>query len=242
MRKIFIVLLCFTSLYLNAQHAEDFYLIGNMLAQEGNHPDALKAFEKSAELDPTNPKTFYNIGLTYYFLEELDSAIVYISQAIVLDPYYTYAYQNRAELYGLKGMYAEAIDDLDMVINAEPNVPAHLFNRALYKRNSELYQEALEDYSAFIDMVPDVMAAYRNRGTIYGKVDLHEKALADYDMVIWLHGQGKGTGVEIKNLSGDFFNRGVCRLRLGYDEDGCSDLNKAQALGYNVGPILTYCD
>lgn len=67
-----------------------------MLVEEGNYEDALKAFGESAELDPTNPKAFYNIGLTYYFFEEVDSAISYISRVIEVNPGYIYAYQNRA--------------------------------------------------------------------------------------------------------------------------------------------------
>lgn len=242
MRNLLAVWLTFTSMCLYAQPAEDFYLIGNMLAQEGNYQDAIKSFRESAKLDPTNPKTFYNIGLSHYFLENVDSSIFFITQAIELDTEYIYAYQNRAELYCQKGMYAEAIADLDKVIIAEPNVPAHLYNRALFKRNLEKYSEALKDYSAFIDMVPDVMSAYRNRGAIYGKLDMHEEALADYDRVILLHQEGNEVVEEHKNLSGDFFNRGVCRLRLGFEEEGCADLKKADALGYNVGALLTYCD
>ena len=227
---------------LYAQPAEDFYVIGNLLAQESNYKDAIKSFMESAKLDPTNPKTFYNIGLSYYFLENVDSAIFFITQAIEIDEEYIYAYQNRAELYSQKGMYVEAIADLDKVIIAEPNVPAHLYNRALFKRNLEKFSEALKDYSAFIDMVPDVMSAYRNRGAIYGKLDMHEEALADYDRVILLHQEGNEVVEEHKNLSGDFFNRGVCRLRLGFEDEGCADLKKAEALGYEVGPLITYCD
>lgn len=242
MRKLLAVWLSFTSMCIYAQPAEDFYVIGNMLAQEGNYQDAIKAFRESAKLDPSNPKTFYNIGLTHYFLADVDSAIFFISQAIEIDPEYTYAYQNRAGLYGQKGRFVEAIADLDKVVKAEPDVPAHLYNRALYKRNLEKYSEALEDYTAFIEMVPDVMAAYRNRGVIYGKLDMHEEALVDYDRVIWLHQEGHEVVDEHKNLSGDFFNRGVCRLRLGFEDEGCADLKKADALGYNVGALLTYCD
>ena len=242
MRKLLAIWLSFTSMCLYAQPAEDFYVIGNMLAQEGNYQDAIKSFRESAKLDPANPKTFYNIGLSHYFLENVDSAIFYISQAIDIDAGYIYAYQNRAELYSQKGMYAEAIADLDRVIIAEPNVPAHLYNRALFNRNLEKYSEALKDYSAFIEMVPDVMSAYRNRGAIYGKLDMHEEALADYDRVIWLHQEGNEIVEEHKNLGGDFFNRGVCRLRLGFDDEGCADLKKAEALGYEVGQLITYCD
>lgn len=242
MRKIFLLLLCFTSMCLYAQPAEDFYVVGNMLTQEGNYQDVIKAFRGSAKLDPTNPKTFYNMGLTHYFLEDLDSAIIFISRAIEIDLEYTYAYQNKAELYGQKGMYAEAIADLDKVIKAEPDVPAYLFNRALCNRNLEKHSEALEGYSAFIEMVPDVMAAYRNWGAIYGKLNLHEEALADYDKVIWFHQEGREVVDEHKNLSGDFFNRGACKLRLGFEEEHCADLKKANALRYNVGALLTYCD
>ena len=242
MRNLLAVWLTFTSMCLYAQPAEDFYLIGNMLAQEGNYKDAIKSFRESAKLDTPNPKTFYNIGLSHYFLENVDSAIFFISQAIEIDTEYIYAYQNRAELYSQKGMYEEAIADLDWVVKAEPDVPAHLYNRALFKRNLEKYSEALEDYSAFIEMVPDVMSAYRNRGAIYGKLDMHEEALADYDRVILLQKEGNEIVEEHKNLSGDFFNRGVCRLRLGFEDECCADLKKSKALGYEVGPLITYCD
>jgi tetratricopeptide (TPR) repeat protein len=87
-----------------------------------------------------------------------------------------------------------------------------------------------------------VMAAYRNRGAIYGILERHDEALIDYEKVIELYDQGLGAEEGENNISGDYFNRGICRLRLGFKGDGCADLKKAQALGYEVGPLISYCE
>ena len=51
MRKLIAPLLWFTSMYLNAQPAEDFYVLGNMLVEEGNYEDALKYSNKIFDLE-----------------------------------------------------------------------------------------------------------------------------------------------------------------------------------------------
>lgn len=230
--------LIFLVLPAKPQSALDFYDLGNELANQGEYRFALEAFEASFELDSSNAKTAFNLALSNYFLNNLNDAIKYLTRAIEIDKGYTYAYQNRAALYELVGKYSEAIEDLDVVIEDEPNVAINYYNRGRYKRFLEEYSEALEDYNILVELAPEFIAGYRNRGAILSILGNYEKALVDYNEVLELYEIGiTDTEEDENNISGDYFNRALCKARMKDLDGACADVKIASSLGYDVSQL-----
>ena len=76
--------------------------LGNLLQAQGNLGDALLAYQKTIEIDPTFAIGHYNRGMTFRLLGQLDSAIAAYGKAIEHNPRYAKAYQNLGVAY-LKG-------------------------------------------------------------------------------------------------------------------------------------------
>lgn len=60
--------------------------IGNSLYQQGNYESALEHYLKVVDNQYKNSNLYYNIGNTYYKLEELGNAILWYERALLLSP------------------------------------------------------------------------------------------------------------------------------------------------------------
>jgi len=56
------------------RYVEDYVKLGYIHLESNNYEEALNCFQKIAEIEPGNPKTFINIGYIYEKMDMLDSA------------------------------------------------------------------------------------------------------------------------------------------------------------------------
>ena len=72
------------------------YSIGNSSAKDGNHEDALIAYEKALEIDPKHVSAWNNKGIVLSRLKQFEEAISCYDKAIELSPEYANAWYNKA--------------------------------------------------------------------------------------------------------------------------------------------------
>ncbi len=84
-----------------AQDAEDmgaWRLLGGALSALEDTSGAVAAFQRTVELDPSQPKNHYNLGLALQAFGDQAGARRHFSQALTLDPSYEQAAQRLREL------------------------------------------------------------------------------------------------------------------------------------------------
>jgi tetratricopeptide (TPR) repeat protein len=130
--------------------------------------------------------------------KELDSAIEDLTNAIQLKPNDAEAYNKRATLYHVKGIYDLAINDYDKAIELKPDYTEAYYNRgnAFYYKgifykgdgNDDNCNRAIKDYTKAIELKPDYAMAYYSRGhAYYNKGEFYYvKAVNDFDKAIKL--------------------------------------------------------
>lgn len=129
-----------------------FYLNSGQYQEAKN--DYLKAIKLSTELQ--SYQLFDNLSLSYYYLDQNELAIKYLSKAIDLaDP---------------------GMSDYNWLINKRAN---------MYKNNLQ-YEKAIIDYSHLIDIDPKNITAYRQRSSVYIMIKEYTKASADLYRVLEL--------------------------------------------------------
>lgn len=69
---------------------------GNQAERDRYHAEAVKLFERAAELDPKNPSAQNGLGNAYHHANNLDAAIAAHRRAIKLEPRYVAAYHDLA--------------------------------------------------------------------------------------------------------------------------------------------------
>lgn len=65
-----------------------FNVLGLIYLQEKNYALAMLNFKKASEVDPSIYRYFYNLGLTYYHLNDIPRALVALNQALEKKPNY----------------------------------------------------------------------------------------------------------------------------------------------------------
>lgn len=98
--------------------------MGQLLMEQGNYPDAVAAYQIAAELEPTDPRPEYNIGLVYQRLGWGQDAHEHFKLAIDRDPNF---------LSGLHGIIRSA----EMLGLGDPEILAYIRNAQLRETDEQ---------------------------------------------------------------------------------------------------------
>lgn len=103
LKGIFIagILIFFSSLYIQAaDNTEALWRRGNELFKQKQYDSALACFRQVAAARPGIAEVYYNIGNTYYRLNQVAPAVLYYEKALHINPDYKEARENLAITQG----------------------------------------------------------------------------------------------------------------------------------------------
>jgi len=163
--------------YPNQAHAH-FILAKNLM----DIPDlngALISMNRSIELDPKMPESYFYRGNIYYGQQNYAAALSDYLKAVELNPKYSEAYYNIGVTYNTTNKFQESIEPLTKAINIMPNEYMYQ-TRASSFFNLRRLQEAVDDYTNAIAINPKVGQAYFNRGATYLSMQQKSNACADW--------------------------------------------------------------
>lgn len=150
---------------------------GNRLFNIGRFQEALSAFERAIQLDPSFAEAHEAKGSALYYLNHLADALVAYEQAIALDPNYAPAYNGKANvLYDFK-RHDDALTYYNQALGREPNLVDAYIGKAnvlYYKRQ---YEAALPEYEHAAKLDPYSVAAYDGMSWTLRQLQRFEEAL-----------------------------------------------------------------
>ena len=85
MKKLLFLFLMISNIVI-AQNADSLFTNANDLYKNGKFEEAIKLYEKIAELDQVSSALYYNLGNSYYKLNKVGPTIYYYEKALQLDP------------------------------------------------------------------------------------------------------------------------------------------------------------
>ena len=160
-----------------------------------SHSNALKdLLERSGLVTPlaqqnhtTSVHTYLTQGFNKEKLRDYKGAIVNYTEAIRLQPDYTYAYFKRGLAKARLARYVDAINDFDTVLRVQSNYVAAYLSRGIAKYQLGQYRSTIADCNAAICLQPDCAQAYLSRGLAQAALKRHEEAITNYDTAIRLN-------------------------------------------------------
>jgi len=117
--------------------------------QNGKFAEAIEAYKKALSLNipfDTATEMHYNLGIDYYNVGQLDSAILEFRIAITFKPDYASAYNNLGNAYYDKGLSTAAIECYEKAVRVSPNYAFAYFNRGLAYYHINKLSPALADF------------------------------------------------------------------------------------------------
>jgi len=97
--------------------AEGWFDKGNRHSRQGQWEEAVKAYEKSIENNPSATVAHINLGLSYKKLKDYDKAKQSFKKAVELEPYNMEARFNLGNVYNFLEQWENAIAQLNIVVH-----------------------------------------------------------------------------------------------------------------------------
>jgi tetratricopeptide (TPR) repeat protein len=151
------------------------------LSTLGDHPGALKAWDRLIALSPdVDGETYLKRAVAHARLGHVQEAFDDATHAIERSPTLAAAYVARG-IYRthLEDDADEALADLDRAVSLAPDDASARFQRAEIHSASGEYEEALADYDAAIAIAPNVGKIYYERASCRAHLGDHKGARAD---------------------------------------------------------------
>jgi tetratricopeptide (TPR) repeat protein len=168
--------------------AEFYFKEGLAYDRQGQYDQAIAAYNRALEMNPTWPSGIYNCrGNAYSAKGEYDRAIEDYTKAIELNPKEAVAFYNRGNIYFKKGEYLQAIADYNKAIEIHPNYAQAQENIALIYYQQGEVEKAIAEYRAAIKSYSYLQDYYKDRKQDYTYIN-HKLAQASNN-IAWFSAQ-----------------------------------------------------
>ena len=234
------------SIVVSAQGVNDSIKTGNL--------NEIKELNELIEKWPT-ADNFYYRGYSYFAIKDYQNALLDYNKAIAIDSTDFKYFFSRGKLKDEVKDYRGAVLDYTTCIALNKISYKAYYSRAFSKSNYVDLYGAIEDYSKCIEINPDYGPAYLNRGIVKAQKHLHEDAIKDFDKAISLNVSFIETMknraiskallnrkdaiddfnavVQSDQKNGEgYYNRALHIINFKLKQDYCSDLKKANQLGF----------
>jgi tetratricopeptide (TPR) repeat protein len=180
MKKFFttlIVLCCFATVGYCQTTAIDWYEKGQSLADEKKYEDALEAYKKAIELNPTYAEALFQAGWCYNDLEKYTQAIEVLKKAVAAKKSYAFAWQELGFAYKKIENYPEALKCINTAITLKSDYSLAYQQLGSINEYLKKPDEAIAAYKkCYLNDDKNADACY-NIGYIYNEKEKYEMAL-----------------------------------------------------------------
>src|SRR5262249_43953626 len=133
-----------------AETAADFFTRGVCLEEApATQEEAIAAYKKCVELDPTHAAAYINLGTLYYNRQDHQMAERYYRKAIEVDPRYALAYFDLGNVLDETGRLPDAIRAYQSAISLAPTYADAHYNLALALEKARQPRKALHHWEAY---------------------------------------------------------------------------------------------
>ncbi len=163
---------------------------GVALLELERYGEAIKALEEAVTLRPEMAGAYYNLGLAWEGLGNIETALYNYSRAIELEPQDAEAYFRRGGIWFAKGEFEKTVEDAGKAIElhqgqTEAAATGPYIARGLALHQLQRYNEALADYSTALTTDPHgAVDAFFYRGLVF--IDKGEVLPAHADLQAYL--------------------------------------------------------
>jgi len=152
--------------------SEVFNDLGNLYKSLKDYPNAAKYYGKLLHSGANPSTTLVKISDAWATMGETDSAVVYYTGAISLNPEMEKLYANIGSACINARQFQNAINHYNVLVAVYPNNPYYYFYRGVAKFNLSELKESVDDFQMPVKLAPNdaVPGAAYNLAVVYDKL------------------------------------------------------------------------
>ncbi len=140
---------------------------------------------ENGEADSWTAEDFLAKGTEVFYEKKYSDALEFLNQAIALDPNLEEAYAYRAWTYYDLEQYEQALSNVTISLELNPNAIAYWVCGAVHQALDNL-ELALFGFTSTIELQPEASANYFSRAVVYYRLNQFEAAIADCNTALSL--------------------------------------------------------
>ena len=166
-----------TSLKLNPGYATAHHWYAVVQAMFGNFDRAVKLMHKARELDPFSPVINWTLGYIYYYARQHDKAIEQFQYTLMIDSSFFRANIDIAMACVQKGMFQEAVSEMEKVIKGRSLTPWMLSSSGYVLGRAGRTEDAERVIQELLDSKRRPFVSNYGLSMVYLGLGNHEEAL-----------------------------------------------------------------
>lgn len=164
------------ALKVNKKAAEVYFHLGNIFIMKEDRGAGIENYNKAIAFGYDDAQIYYNLGLMYEEDDNDELAIRNYSKAIIKNPLRTDARVRKAKIYITNGKYPEALETLNELILADPDLYDGYHLKSVLLAEMERLEEAMAVLDEAAQLFPKDPAFPLDKINIYVLMGEKEKA------------------------------------------------------------------
>src|ERR1700726_2434266 len=133
----------------------------------GRLTDAERLYRQVCDTDPDNARAFHLLGVVAHQLRRPDAASL-VGRAVMLDPDYAEAHNDRGVILAANGLFSDAISCFERAVALNPGYLEARNNLGRGLRSIGRFDEALTQFELVLKRTPDSPVAHFNLASVCG--------------------------------------------------------------------------
>ena len=150
----------------------------------GKVSEALEAFKRVTEANPTYADGYRNLGVALEAENKLDEAVAVYSQSLKIKPNDAEVYRNMGNALKEQGKLGEAINAYDKAISFKTDYADAYYNKGNTLQDQGKLEEAIRSYKKALSLKPDYADVYNNLGMTLKEQGKLDEALEAYNKTL----------------------------------------------------------
>ena len=138
--------------------------LGMLSSSVGKIDEAIGYFQKSLEINPTNPASLNALGLLFEQKGKVEDATSQFNKAIESNPNYNAAHENLGNIYATNGELEKAISEYEKALETDPNNPDLLVSLGVALAQKGDAVGGMGQFAKALALYPNSVEAHYNLG------------------------------------------------------------------------------
>ena len=165
-------------------HADALHLSGLIAHHRGNNEVAIGLITKAINMQPSDPRYYYNLGVVLQGQDRMNEAIACYQKVISIQPDYPGVYSNLGVALQTQDRLDEAISCFLKAISVQQNDAKAYSNLGFALHEKTRFEEAILCYQKALLINPDHAEAHYNLGNTFQKQSRYEEAISCYQKAL----------------------------------------------------------